>query len=186
MTAYSTYSGYVTELKPNQVFVFGSNLDGFHGGGSAGFASFGKAGNTWRAFDYAGKPDGWKGLWNVKGVGEGYQEGTVGRSYALPTVVQAGWRKSMSKKTIINHIKKLYQYATTHPEQEFLIAYRHDGSVMLNGYTIEDMAEMFAEETIPANIVFEDRFFELVQPLMHKEAVCLIERMDVREDNYVY
>ena len=29
------YDGSITELADNQVFVFGSNLDGFHGAGSA-------------------------------------------------------------------------------------------------------------------------------------------------------
>ena len=26
---------YITSLKPNEIFVFGSNIDGFHGGGAA-------------------------------------------------------------------------------------------------------------------------------------------------------
>jgi hypothetical protein len=59
---------------------------GFHGSGAAGFASFGESGNVWRKYDYDKKPVGWKGQWNVKGVAEGLQAGTKGRSYALPTV----------------------------------------------------------------------------------------------------
>jgi hypothetical protein len=33
--SYKTYSGMITELEPNQVFVFGSNTQGRHGKGAA-------------------------------------------------------------------------------------------------------------------------------------------------------
>lgn len=33
-----TYKGLITELKPNQIFVFGSNIEGRHGAGAALFA----------------------------------------------------------------------------------------------------------------------------------------------------
>lgn len=49
-------------LRPGEVFVFGSNLSGFHGGGAARFA-LERFGAVW-------------------GVGEGLQ----GRSYAIPTM----------------------------------------------------------------------------------------------------
>ena len=52
----------ITSLKPNEVFVFGSNLAGFHGGGAAHIAHA-KFGAIW-------------------GQGEGLQ----GRSYAIPTM----------------------------------------------------------------------------------------------------
>ena len=52
----------ITELKPNEVFVFGSNLAGAHGGGAA-----------WLAYDRFGA---------VWGQGVGLQ----GQSYAIPTM----------------------------------------------------------------------------------------------------
>ena len=52
----------VVSLKPNEVFVFGSNLDGFHGGGAAR-AAYNKFGAIW-------------------GQGVGMQ----GQSYAIPTM----------------------------------------------------------------------------------------------------
>ena len=52
----------ITRLAPGQIFVFGSNIHGCHGGGAASFA-----------VDYFGA---------VWGVGEGLQ----GQSYALPTM----------------------------------------------------------------------------------------------------
>jgi hypothetical protein len=159
-----TYTGIITRLEPNQVFVFGSNLTGFHGAGSAGFASFGVAGNKWRYFKYDEKPFGWKGNWNIKGRGEGLQEGVRGKSYALPTVTKAGAKKSFTLKQIRESIAKLYRCAREHPELEFLIAYTGSGGKLLNGYTLEDMAFCFADfPDIPENVVFEKDFVELVE-----------------------
>ena len=53
---------FVTELKPNEIFVFGSNIRGFHGGGAARMANK-KFGAEW-------------------GVGEGL----TGQCYALSTM----------------------------------------------------------------------------------------------------
>ena len=53
---------FITELKENEVFVFGSNLSGFHGGGAARIAAD-KFGAVW-------------------GQGVGLQ----GQSYAIPTM----------------------------------------------------------------------------------------------------
>lgn len=53
---------FVTELKPNEIFVFGSNIRGMHGGGAARIANK-KFGAEW-------------------GVGEGL----TGQCYALPTM----------------------------------------------------------------------------------------------------
>lgn len=53
---------FITELKPNEIFVFGSNIGGFHGGGAARIANM-KFGAEW-------------------GVGEGI----TGQCYALPTM----------------------------------------------------------------------------------------------------
>ena len=53
---------HITELKPNEIFVFGSNLQGYHGGGAALLAM-----NQWGA---------------VWGQGTGLQ----GQTYAIPTM----------------------------------------------------------------------------------------------------
>jgi hypothetical protein len=55
----NTYKSPKITLEENEVFVFGANSEnGFHGCGSAGFASFGEFGNVWRKYDYASKPNG--------------------------------------------------------------------------------------------------------------------------------
>lgn len=158
-----TYTGMITQLRDNQVFVFGSNLIGFHGAGSAGFASFGVTGyNHWRQVGYGSFPKGWQGKWNVKGVGEGFQVGTEGKSYALPTVSLPGKRRSLSKGQIGESIQKLYAFAREHQDLEFLVAYCDDGKQTLNGYTKAEMALMFSCEKIPENVIFEKIFSQLI------------------------
>ena len=44
----------ITELKPNEVFVFGSNLAGAHGGGAA-LLAFRKFGAIWGAWACKGR-----------------------------------------------------------------------------------------------------------------------------------
>ena len=151
------------KLDPNQVFVFGSNSDGFHGAGSAGFASFGVQGNQCRRFDYGKKTLGWRGKWNVKGCGEGLQEGTEGKSYALPTVTRAGAKRSFTPDMIKASIRRLYDCALENADLYFMIAYTGSGRYLLNGYTLDDMAEYFASHDIPENIVFEEEFAGLVE-----------------------
>ena len=56
------YTHHPQELKPNEIFVFGSNLQGYHGGGAARLAM-----NQWGA---------------VWGQGTGLQ----GQTYAIPTM----------------------------------------------------------------------------------------------------
>ena len=53
---------FIAELRPDEVFVFGSNLGGFHGGGAAR-AAFNKFGAVW-----------------------GQEVGLQGQSYAIPTM----------------------------------------------------------------------------------------------------
>ena len=63
MTMYHAYtSDFITELRDNEIFVFGSNLQGRHGGGAARVA-YNKFGAIW---------------------GEGV--GLHGRTYAIPTM----------------------------------------------------------------------------------------------------
>jgi hypothetical protein len=149
------YSGMIESLNENEVFVFGSNLQGFHGAGSAGFASFNKPGNVWREEEYDKKPNGWKGKWNVKGIGEGFQEGTIGKSYALPTVIKAGHKRSLTLEQISENITRLYNFALDNPQWWFILAYKNDGK-NLNGYTFEEFSPLFYNP--PKNIVFHEDF----------------------------
>ena len=81
----------ITELKENEIFVFGSNPEGRHGVGAAKVAreQFGA----------------------IYGQGEGLQ----GNSYALPTkdlrITKNRGLRSISEAQIIESIKKLYETA---------------------------------------------------------------------------
>ena len=141
------YSGYINELKDNEIFVFGSNPEGRHGAGTAKIAKekFGA----------------------VYGVGRGL----TGQCWALPTknlkpnfyekasgiTYEKDGFKSISKEQIISNIKDLYDYAEKNQDKRFYIAYTYEG-FNLNGYTGDEMFEMFNYHNIPTNIIFNDTF----------------------------
>jgi len=155
-----TYQSPKLTLAENEVFVFGSNRDGgFHGCGSAGFASFGESGNVWRKHEYDKKPNGWKGKWNVKGTSVGPQVGTEGKSYAIPTVTRAGAKRSISLETIKESIQTFYAFAKSRPHLKFFVA--QENKTGLNGYSAEEMASIYSGE-IPENVYFDEGFAKLL------------------------
>lgn len=135
-----TYSGLITSLKPNQIFVFGSNTQGRHGAGAAKTAR------------------------DKFGAKYGQAEGIQGQSYAIITkdlTIDDKKNPSRTKEQIIEQIHGLYEYAKQHPDKEFLVAYSKDGK-NLNHYSSKEMAKMFASEDIPSNIIFEEGFYQLI------------------------
>lgn len=139
MNHLKTYKGRITKLTENQVFVFGSNTEGRHGAGAAYYAV------------------------NYFGAIYGQAKGRQGQCYAIVTKdLTKSLHPSVSKKEIINQLIHFYEYAFTYPELEFLIAYSGSGS-NLNGYTPQEMAEMFWVDGIPDNVVFEETFLELIK-----------------------
>ena len=147
-----TYIGLITHLDPYQIFVFGSNPEGRHGGGTAKIAL--------------------KKYGAINGQGHGLQ----GQSYGLVTKnLRKGFYdpvtkithdknglRSISKNQIIDNIKKLYKLARKMKNYEFLIAFTANGK-NLNGYSSKEMAEMFYNaKPIPKNIIFENHFLELL------------------------
>lgn len=131
-----TYSGKISKLKENQYFVFGANTQFRHGRGSALYAlKFGA----------------------VYGKG-----GIQGQTYAIITKdLTKKIHPSISKEKIIYQIKELYKYAEFMENKEFLIAYSN--SPNLNGYTPNEMANMFSSFEIPNNIIFEENFAKLLK-----------------------
>lgn len=154
------YTEYITELRDNECFVFGSNLNGWHGAGSAGYASFNVFGNVWRQVDYGAKSDGWRGKWNVKGVAEGYQAGTEGRSYAIPSVTKPGERRSIPLDKIKESIIKFGEFAENISQMRFYVA--QDAKMGYNGYTAEEMASCWATICPIDNVYFYKPFYDLL------------------------
>lgn len=136
-----TYTGHITTLPSNGIFVFGSNTQGRHGKGAALTAK------------------------NSFGAVYGNPSGPQGKSYAIITkdltVPVAKQAKSINEDDIKHSIGKLYDYARSNPNLDFYIAYSGTGS-NLNGYSNQDMANMFGAFPIPSNIVFEESFEKLL------------------------
>lgn len=85
----------ITKLEDNQVFVFGSNMNGNHAGGAARTA--------------------------VKNFGaiEGQAIGIQGQSYAIPTL-DADMDK-ISLDDLLIHINNFKSFANANPEKEFIV-----------------------------------------------------------------
>jgi hypothetical protein len=64
------------------------------------------------------------------------------------------------EREIMNNIKELYEFATENPNMEFHVAYTDNGK-NLNGYTSQEMADMFCTYPIPENMVFHEGFIKL-------------------------
>jgi len=132
------YEGRIYSLESNQIFVFGSNTQGRHGLGSAK-----------TAIDFFGAK-------------YGQASGLMGKSYGLITKdLTKKIHPSVSEKRIISQIHKLYEYAVSNKDKEFLIAYLAYGH-LYNGYSIKQMAAMFANKIIPKNIIFNENFSKYV------------------------
>lgn len=135
-----TYSGKLTSLPGNGIFVFGSNTQGFHKSGAAKAAieNFGAV------------------------YGKAY--GLQGQSYAIITKDKTkDIHPSISKDTIKMQIAEMYLIAAVRmPKFDFYVAYGVNEELR-SGFTPNEMAEMFACTAIPQNIVFEENFAKLVQ-----------------------
>ena len=141
------YYGQIVTLHLNEIFVFGSNPEGRHGKGSAKIAK------------------------DKFGAQYGVGRGLTGRCWALPTknltanyfekltgitYSQYG-EKSISKEQIQDNIKDLYKFAEEKSNVKFYIAYNYTNT-NLNGYTGDEMFEMFSFHKIPNNITFHESF----------------------------
>ena len=152
----------IAHLLTNQVFVMGTNADGFHGAGGAGFACRGDSRNTWREDPWflaaikapVGSPER-VGKWAVFGVPRGLQVGREGMSYGIQTIVRPGWKRSMPLAEIQNQLVALFEFAKSHPQLEFLMTPVGAG---LSGWSDADMNRCFLSATatfggvLPANI----------------------------------
>lgn len=133
-----TYKGYIDKLSENQIFVFGSNTQGRHSLGAALVAK------------------------TKFGAIYGQSEGIQGQSYGIVTKdLTKKIHPSITKEQIKKQIKKLYEFAKENKDKEFLIAYGIKNN--LNFYTPKEMAEMFSSFDIPENIIFEEKFSELLK-----------------------
>ena len=118
----------ITHLEENEIFVFGSNLAGSHGGGAARIA-YEKFGAIW-------------------GQGVGLQ----GQSYGIPTM-HGGTDK------IKPFVDQFIEFASQHPEYTFLVTKVGCG---IAGFTIAEIAPLFAEAKTLENVVLPIEFMESI------------------------
>ena len=103
-------------FKPNEIYVFGSNLAGIHGAGSALHAR--------------------KHFGAIRGVGEGLQ----GHAYGIPTKDERLRVLPLSK--IREHVDTFLEYARAYHEMVFILVPIGCG---LAGYTPQQIAPMFRD-----------------------------------------
>ena len=123
----------ITELKPQEVFVFGSNLAGIHGAGAAKLA-YEKFGAKW-----------------------GYGKGLYGQSYALPT--KNSEIRTMHINNINDCVRDFIWYADQHPELIFLVTEIGCG---LAGLEPKDIAPMFKDCIHLPNVHLPQRFWDVL------------------------
>lgn len=126
-----------TAPDPQQVFVFGSNLSGIHGGGAARAAH------------------------QFYGAVWGATEGLTGHSYAIPTV-QAQIAGPLLLVEIREAVARFLGFAAAHPEMDFFVTRIGCG---LAGHRDADMAPMFAHA--PLNCSLPDTWEPLLEDARH-------------------
>ena len=109
-------SSKITQLEDNEVFVFGSNTQGAHGGGAARTAM------NWGAI-----------------YGQAY--GLQGKTFAIPTVDYTKNGK-MAVSEIKKYVDKFLDFTLNHKDKKFLVTEIGCG---IAGFKIEEMAELFRE-----------------------------------------
>lgn len=109
-------SSKITKLEDDEVFVFGSNTQGAHGGGATRTAM------NWGAI-----------------YGQAY--GLQGKTFAIPTVDYTKSGK-MSVSEIKKYVDKFLNFTLEHKDKKFLVTEIGCG---IAGFKIEEMAELFRE-----------------------------------------
>ena len=153
---------FITELKPNEVIVVGTNSTGFHGAGLAGFAFRGESRNNWREDAFflramkapVGHPDR-IGKWAVFGVSRGLQQGREGASYGIETIKRGGLRRSTPPSEIKQQFVGLFKRAIEDPHRQYLMT---PVGTQLAGYSSLEIQAIWDEvavecDGIPANVV---------------------------------
>lgn len=119
---------WIKALKENEIFVFGSNLRGSHGGGAARVAHqcFGA----------------------VWGQGVGLQ----GQCYAIPTM-------HGGVDVIKPYVDEFIAFAREHRDLKFLVTPIGCG---IAGFTVEEMAPLFADAIDDENIILPEDFVKVL------------------------
>ena len=119
----------IEELKPNEVFVFGSNMNGNHAGGAAKTAK------------------------EKFGAIDGQSEGMQGQSYAIPTLDKK--MKKLSLEAISESVDKLYHFADDNADIYFYVTKIGCG---IAGFKEDEIANIFKSKETPLNVILPVEF----------------------------
>lgn len=126
---------FIKELKPNQIFIFGSNPEGRHGKGAALLAK--------KKF----------------GAIYGQPYGLQGQSYAIITKELRPWKPKITLEQITHQIKVLFDYAMNNPEKEFLVTKIGCSLAGFETYEIRScFNEAIYDRGLPNNIILPKEF----------------------------
>ena len=134
----------ITELKPNQIFVFGSNEGGEHFGGAAKTAH--------------------KHFGAIWGVGEGI----TGQCYAFPTLHKAstltgkGNLQILTDSKLQQSFKMFFETVEENPDKEFLLTKIGTGIAGIPIETMRKLFNLFYNEQNHKNLIFPIEF-ELIK-----------------------
>lgn len=132
-------SDLISNLQPNEIFVFGSNESGYHGGGAAKLAMQ------------------WGAEW-------GNPVGLQGQTYAIPTKSEY-IRRTLTVDEIKVYADIFLRFAKATPELTFLVTEIGCG---LAGLTPAEIAPLFAGAYTISNILLPQRFVNVLQTKRQK------------------
>lgn len=122
----------IETLEAGEIFIFGANLQGFHGAGAAR-----------KALEFGA----------VMGKGVGFK----GRTYAIPTKDEN--IRTMPIEAIEPYVKQFIDYASKNQHLTFLVSKIGCG---LANYSPEDIAPLFEDALLYPNIVLPEEFFNIL------------------------
>ena len=148
----------ITTLKPNEVFVFGANTAGGHGGGTAGLAQRGTTSSNYTAL-----PVGTKGKWSEYGIVDKLMQGTEGKSFGIVTKaatisgtsLKIGAKRSVPLSRIEESINALIKTASENPSLKFLVT---KFGTNMAGFSEQEMKSLLENKNLPDNIILPKEF----------------------------
>ena len=145
---------YIDNLLPDQVFVFGSNILGYHAGGASRMA-YKRFGAVW-----------------------GQADGLQGQSYAIP--VDYGKQK-VGEDVIKESIDRFIQFVKEHHEQQFLVTRIGCG---IGGFKDKEMAVYFKKALDFDNISLPRSFVEALEGKVDFNLERFLEAQNSGWDSY--
>lgn len=129
----------ITSLEKDEVFVFGSNLDGNHLGGAARMAKL--------SF----------------GAKDGNPEGLQGDSYAIPTVSK-GLKRILKPEEIKPYVDNFITFASKNVEKKFLVTEIGCG---IAGMQPKQIAPLFKEALHLSNVILPMKFHRVLRHIIN-------------------